>query len=159
MVAASENAHFCRRMSVRCIARTTVGPHCAKSDGSSLVRRVWTEIVCRLRHARTFPVPSNKTKKYQLFLDMFHYTTSMYFHSSVLFMAALRNRCGHYIFVLLFLSSSSSSSLYSSPNFSGRRLDVYHTFYTRCGRSTNLERRFEMCLHFTLYFYHLLVII
>jgi len=40
-------------------------------------------------------------------------------------MAALRSRCGHYIFVLflsLFLSSS-----FSSPNLSGRRLDVYHT--------------------------------
>jgi len=38
-------------------------------------------------------------------------------------MAALRSRCGHYIFVL-FLSFFSS---FSSPNLSGRRLDVYHT--------------------------------
>ena len=35
--------------------------------------------------------------------------------------AALRSRCGHYIFVLLLLS------FFSSPNLSGRRLDVYHT--------------------------------
>jgi len=41
-------------------------------------------------------------------------------------MAALRSRCGHYIFVL-FLLYSSSFFLFSSPNLSGRRLDVYHT--------------------------------
>jgi len=39
-------------------------------------------------------------------------------------MAALRSRRGHYIFILWFLLSSSS---FSSPNLSGRRLDVYHT--------------------------------
>ena len=39
-----------------------------------------------------------------------------------LIMAALRSRCGHYIFILWFLLSS-----FSSPNLSGRRLDVYHT--------------------------------
>jgi len=33
--------------------------------------------------------------------------------------------CGHYIFALWFLSSI--FFLYSSPNLSGRRLDVYHT--------------------------------
>jgi len=38
-------------------------------------------------------------------------------------MAALWNRAGHYIFALWFLSSL----FYSSPNLSGRRLDVYHT--------------------------------
>jgi len=36
-------------------------------------------------------------------------------------MAALRSRYGHYIFALWFLS------FFSSPNLSGRRLDVYHT--------------------------------
>jgi len=36
---------------------------------------------------------------------------------NVFIMAALRSRCGHYIFALF----------YSSPNLSGRRLDVYHT--------------------------------
>jgi len=40
-------------------------------------------------------------------------------------MAALRSRCGHYVFVL-FLSSS-SLLVFSSPNLSGHRLDVYHT--------------------------------
>ena len=37
-------------------------------------------------------------------------------------MAALRSRCGHYIFVLFLLFS-----FFSSPNLSRRRLDVYHT--------------------------------
>jgi len=41
-------------------------------------------------------------------------------------MATLCSRCGHYIFVLWFLLSS-----FFSPNFSGRRVDVYHT-YTHC---------------------------
>jgi len=41
-------------------------------------------------------------------------------------MAVLCNRAGHYIFDLWFLSSS-ISFLFSSPNLSGRRLDVYHT--------------------------------
>ena len=37
-------------------------------------------------------------------------------------MAALRSRCGHYIFVLFL-----SSFFYSLPNLSSRRLDVYRT--------------------------------
>ena len=47
---------------------------------------------------------------------------------SVLFMVALCNRADRHIFIL-FLSSFflSSSSFFSSPNLSGRRLDVYHT--------------------------------
>jgi len=48
-----------------------------------------------------------------------------------LVMAALSNRTGCCMqailwFLLLFLSSS--STLFSSPNLSGRRLDVYHTY-------------------------------
>ena len=43
--------------------------------------------------------------------------------TGLLIMAALRSRCGHYIFVLFLLLSS----FFSSPNLSGRRLDVYHT--------------------------------
>jgi len=42
-----------------------------------------------------------------------------------LFMAALRSRCEHYIFILWFLLSF--FYFISSPNLSGRRLDVYHT--------------------------------
>ena len=41
-----------------------------------------------------------------------------------LFMAALCNRARHYIFALWFLLSI---CLFSSPNLSRRRLDVYHT--------------------------------
>ena len=45
-----------------------------------------------------------------------------------LLMVALCNRADHYIFILFLSSSSSSSSFFfSSPNLSGRRLDVYHT--------------------------------
>jgi len=40
--------------------------------------------------------------------------------------AALCNRAGHYIFALWFLSFF-LLSFFSSPNLSGRRLDVYHT--------------------------------
>jgi len=44
-------------------------------------------------------------------------------------MAALWNRAGHYIFALWFLLFSFFLllSLFSSPNLSGRRLDIYHT--------------------------------
>jgi len=43
-------------------------------------------------------------------------------------MAALRNTAGHYIFILWFLLLSSYFSfLFTSPNLSSRRLDVYHT--------------------------------
>ena len=42
--------------------------------------------------------------------------------SITLFMVALWNRADHYIFALWLLSF-----LISSPNLSGRRLDVYHT--------------------------------
>jgi len=41
-------------------------------------------------------------------------------------MAALWYRAGYYIFALWFLSSS--IFLFSSPNLSGRRVDVYYTF-------------------------------
>jgi len=42
---------------------------------------------------------------------------------TLLFMAALCNRAGYYIFALWFLSIF----FFSSPNLSGRRVDVYHT--------------------------------
>jgi len=40
---------------------------------------------------------------------------------------------------------SSIFFFYSSPNLSGRRLDVYHTSTQWCGPSANLECRSEMC--------------
>jgi len=49
----------------------------------------------------------------------------------LIIMAALRSRCGHYIFVLWFLLSFFRSfflsSFFSSRNLSRRRLHVYHT--------------------------------
>ena len=42
-------------------------------------------------------------------------------------MAALWNRTGHYIFALWFLSFFFFFYLFSSPNLSGRTMDVYHT--------------------------------
>jgi len=56
-------------------------------------------------------------------------------------MVALCNREDHYIFALWFLLSS-SAFFFSSPNFSRRRLDVYHTC---CGLSANLRCRSETC--------------
>jgi len=44
--------------------------------------------------------------------------------------------CG-FFFLLFFF--------FPSPNLSGRRLHVYHTSYTWCGPSANLECRSEMC--------------
>ena len=46
---------------------------------------------------------------------------------TVVVMAALWNRAGHYIFALWFLSFFFLLLLFSSPNLSSRRLDVYHT--------------------------------
>ena len=46
--------------------------------------------------------------------------------SEDIFMAAICNRTGHYIFALWFLLSF-CLSLFSSPNLSSRRLDVFHT--------------------------------
>ena len=54
--------------------------------------------------------------------------TSVVFYFT--FMVALCIRADHYIFILFlsfFLSFFLSSSFFSSPNLSGRRLDVYHT--------------------------------
>jgi len=43
---------------------------------------------------------------------------------------------------IIFLPCGFFLLLFSSPNLSGRRLDVYHTL---CGHSANLECRSEMC--------------
>ena len=46
----------------------------------------------------------------------------------VIVMVALCNRADHYIFILfLLLLSSFFFFFFSSPNLSGRKLDVYHT--------------------------------
>jgi len=59
-------------------------------------------------------------------------------------MAAVRSRCRHYIFALWFISSF--FYLFSSPNLSCRRLDLYHTStHDVHGLSVNLECMSEMC--------------
>jgi len=59
---------------------------------------------------------------------LFHTQTFIQRVSLLFVMAALWNRAGHYIFALWFLSSFFLSFfLISSPNLSGRELDVYHT--------------------------------
>ena len=50
-----------------------------------------------------------------------------YLHPMQFIMATLRSRCGHYIFILWFRLLSSFYP-FSSPNLSGRRVDVYHAF-------------------------------
>jgi len=45
----------------------------------------------------------------------------------ILFMAALRSRCGNYIFPFGFFFNLLLSFFLSSPNLSRRRLDVCHT--------------------------------
>jgi len=62
------------------------------------------------------------------------------FSATIFVMVALCNRADHYIVILWFLSSIFFTS---SPNLSGRRVDVYHTSW--CGPSVNLECRSEMC--------------
>ena len=55
-------------------------------------------------------------------------TPEVHMISQNIIMVALCDRADHYIFILFLLSSSSSSSsFFSSPNLSGRKLDVYHT--------------------------------
>ena len=57
-------------------------------------------------------------------------------------MVALWNTADHYIFIPSFVLLS--SSFFSSPNLSRRRLDVCHTS-TWCGLSANLRCRSETC--------------
>jgi len=51
-----------------------------------------------------------------------HLLWSPYGIGQTIIMVALCNRADHYIFILFL-----SSSFFSSPNLSSRRLDVYHT--------------------------------
>jgi len=52
---------------------------------------------------------------------------SLFYSSVFLFIAALRSRCGHYIFALWFRLSFFLRFFLSLPNLSRRTLDVYHT--------------------------------
>jgi len=62
-------------------------------------------------------------------------------------MTALWNRAGYHIFILWFLSSI--YLFFSSPNLSGRTLDVYHSLLRHMvwhKPSTNLESRSETAI-------------
>ena len=60
-------------------------------------------------------------------------------------------RCWFYVQILFMVDHEyfhavvSIFYLFSSPNLSGRRLDVYQYFHTWCGLSVNLEGRSETC--------------
>ena len=70
-------------------------------------------VLSRLRTATQFTCPIPRTKNIVL----------------LLITAALWNRAGHYIFVLLFLLLFFLLAFFfSSPILSSRKLDVYHTF-------------------------------
>jgi len=56
-----------------------------------------------------------------------YYIFALWFLSSMFFMVALCNRADHYIFMLWFVLLLSFYLFFSSPNLSGRGLDVYHT--------------------------------
>jgi len=56
---------------------------------------------------------------YSIYCNIKNFCSS--FVTGKIFMADLRRRCGHYIFALWFLLS-----FFSSPNLSGRRVDVRH---------------------------------
>ena len=74
-------------------------------------------------------------------LDVAHVATF-----DVIFMTALCNRAGHYIFALWFLSSIFFLlSIFSSHNLSRRRLDVCHTSAHGVASSANLGCRSETC--------------
>ena len=60
----------------------------------------------------------NKSSDFHVFVTN---SSETYKSRLKLFTTALRNRCGHYIFVLFL------PFFFSSPNLSGQRLDVYHT--------------------------------
>ena len=62
---------------------------------------------------------------YKCINERLMHVAAWYGRSFYFIMAALRCRCGHYIFALWFLLSS--IFFLSSPNLSRRRLDVYHT--------------------------------
>ena len=63
----------------------------------------------------------------------------------LLTMAALRSRCGHYIFVLWFLLSSSSSIFFFLAYSQPSQIGCLPYFQTWCGLSANSECRSETC--------------
>jgi len=60
-------------------------------------------------------------------------------------MAALRSRCGHYIFILWLLLSSSFFCFLSFPRLISAVADWMSTIFAWCGLSANLRCRSETC--------------
>jgi len=60
-------------------------------------------------------------------------------------MAALRSRCGHYIFALWFLLLLLLSFFFPSPNSQLSQIRCIPYLHTSCGLSANLRCRSEMC--------------
>jgi len=107
-------------------------PTAIQSGTFPLVRQLWRCSVIRLCNTVKFFLSSRRASHRVL-------------EFSSLFMAALCNRAGHiYFHPVVSYSFFFFLSFFSSPNLSGRRLDVYHT-YTWCGLSANLEYRSETC--------------
>ena len=89
--------------------------------------RLWTV------HGQDMPLVHETVEKFLTSLRQLTQMVVLGIHSDTghtilanlqLIMAALRSRCGHYIFALWFLSSI--FFFFSSPNLSRRRWDVYH---------------------------------
>jgi len=80
---------------------------------------------------RCFPISVTTTLTLGLYKKVLKSINGHYFHCNetiYLIMAAQCNRAGHYIFALRFLSFFLLSFfLFSWPNLSGRKLDVYHS--------------------------------
>jgi len=94
------------------------------TDIVTLMRRAFAEVytasvllVCTCHY-----IIHKKTKNFSRLQELMHLLRVA--SSSRFFMVALWNRETIYIFMLWFVLLS---SFFSSPNLSGRRLDVYHT--------------------------------
>jgi len=92
------------------------------------------QVMCHLYH-RKLQMPQRNQVHFRFWFESIQQLTSCC-HAELLLpgdgaqnyiklfvMADLCNRAGYYIFALWFVSSS----FFSSPNLSGRRLNVYHT--------------------------------
>jgi len=108
-----------RRHSNRLIAWTNKHrPRHSEQSSGILCRHLRVASPLPKRHS-CFPALTSVSESFVLHYGNMHF---------VIIMAALRSRCGHYIFVLWFLLSINlSSSSFSWPNLSRRRWNVYHT--------------------------------
>jgi len=102
------------------IGSYTYTPLPIRQEGKEFDMKEWTAGVLfhAIFHFEPFIVSPVWGKKPQMWLSR-HIRAAR----SSFFIAALRSRCGHYIFALWF----PSIFFFSSSNLSGRTLDVYHT--------------------------------